>query len=105
MTRTAAPAEVRKLSDLLEVSQTLGSTLNLKTALHRVLEILEQSHGTVSGSVILKDDGVKITISLSKRSIAFFKAHARKSRTSYQRMIRRVLDEYAGHHSAKGSRN
>ena len=53
MTRTAAPAEVRKLSDLLEVSQTLGSTLNLKTALHRVLEILEQSHGTVSGSVIL----------------------------------------------------
>jgi Nif-specific regulatory protein len=56
MTRTAAPSEVRKLSDLLEVSQTLGSTLNLKTALHRVLEILEQSHGTVSGSVILKDE-------------------------------------------------
>jgi Nif-specific regulatory protein len=56
MTRTAAPAEVRKLSDLLEVSQTLGSTLNLKTALHRILEILEQSHGTVSGSVILRDE-------------------------------------------------
>jgi Nif-specific regulatory protein len=56
MTRTTAPAEVRKLSDLLEVSQTLGSTLNLKTALHRVLEILEQSHGTVSGTVILKDE-------------------------------------------------
>ena len=54
--------------------------------------------------LILKDDGVKITISLSKRSVDFFKAHARKSRTSYQRMIRRVLDEYAGHHSAKGSR-
>jgi Nif-specific regulatory protein len=56
MTRTSAPAEVRKLSDLLEVSQTLGSTLNLKAALHRILEILEQSHGTVSGSVILRDE-------------------------------------------------
>ncbi len=56
MTRTAAPAEVRKLSDLLEVSQTLGSTLNLKAALHRVLEILEQSHDTVSGTLILRDE-------------------------------------------------
>jgi Nif-specific regulatory protein len=56
MTRAAAPAEVRKLSDLLEVSQTLGSTLNLKAALHRVLEILEQSHDTVSGTLILRDE-------------------------------------------------
>jgi Nif-specific regulatory protein len=55
MTRPAAPAEVRRLSDLLEVSQTLGSTLNLKASLARVLEILE-SHGTVSGSVILRDE-------------------------------------------------
>ena len=54
--------------------------------------------------LVLKDDGVKITISLSRRSVDFFKTHARKSRTSYQRMIRRVLDEYAGHHSAKGPR-
>src|SRR5512134_1779068 len=56
MTRSAAPAEVRRLSDLLEVSQTLGSTLNLKASLARVLEILEQSHGTASGSVILRDE-------------------------------------------------
>ena len=54
--------------------------------------------------LILKDDGVKVTISLSRRSINFFKAHARKSRTSYQRMIRRVLDDYAGHYSSKGRR-
>lgn len=55
--------------------------------------------------LILKDDGVKVTISLSRRSINFFKAHARKSRTSYQRMIRRVLDDYAGHYSSKGRRD
>ena len=54
--------------------------------------------------LILKDDGVKVTISLSRRSVEFFKAHARKSRTSYQRMIRRVLDDYAGHYSSKGKR-
>src|SRR6185436_9684607 len=32
-----ATAEIRKLSDLLEVSQTLSSTLNLKSALTRVV--------------------------------------------------------------------
>ena len=54
--------------------------------------------------LILKDDGVKVTISLSRRSVEFFKAHAKKSKVPYQRMIRRVLDEYAGHHSVKGRR-
>jgi hypothetical protein len=48
--------------------------------------------------LILKEDGVKITISLSKRSVEFFKKHARKSKIPYQRMIRRVLDEYARHY-------
>lgn len=54
--------------------------------------------------LILKDDGVKVTISLSRRSVEFFKAHARKSKIPYQRMIRRVLDEYAGHYSGKSRR-
>jgi Nif-specific regulatory protein len=48
-------AEIRKLSDLLEVSRTLGSTLNLKAALSRVLEILEENHGTLSGCIMLLD--------------------------------------------------
>ena len=52
--------------------------------------------------LILKDDGVKVTISLSRRSVEFFKAHAKKSKVPYQRMIRRVLDEYAGRYSSKG---
>jgi hypothetical protein len=32
---------------------------------------------------------------LSKRGVDFFKAEAGRSRTSYQRMIRRLLDTYA----------
>ena len=54
--------------------------------------------------LILKEDGVKVTISLSKRSVDFFKMHARKSRVPYQRMIRRVLDEYAHHYVTNSPR-
>src|SRR5262249_44642276 len=49
-------SDPRTLSDLLEVSQTVGSTLNLRSALLRVLEILEESHGTLSAAISLKDE-------------------------------------------------
>ncbi|MFM9971750.1 MAG: CopG family transcriptional regulator [Burkholderiales bacterium] len=51
--------------------------------------------------LVLRDDGVKVTISLSKRSVAFFKDEARKHNTQYQRMIRRLLDAYAEHHTGR----
>jgi len=44
-----------------------------------------------------KDETVKITISLSKTSIDFFKKEAKKYNTQYQKMIRRLLDEYTAH--------
>jgi len=44
--------------------------------------------------LILKEDKVKVTISLSKASVDFFKKEAEKNRTSYQKMIRRVIDFY-----------
>jgi predicted DNA binding CopG/RHH family protein len=47
----------------------------------------------------LKDETVKITIALSKSSIDFFKKEAKKFNTQYQKMIRRLLDEYAAHQS------
>ena len=49
--------------------------------------------------LIFRDEGVKVTIALSKRSVEFFKGEARKHNTQYQRMIRRLLDAYAEHHS------
>ena len=49
--------------------------------------------------LVLKEDGVKVTISLSKKSVDFFKAHAAHSKVSYQRMIRSLLDTYADRHS------
>ncbi len=42
----------------------------------------------------LKEETVKVTISLSKSSVDFFKKEARNHRTPYQKMIRRLLDEY-----------
>lgn len=49
--------------------------------------------------LVFRDEGVKVTIALSKRSVEFFKAEAQKHNTQYQRMIRRLLDAYAEHHS------
>lgn len=45
----------------------------------------------------LKDETIKVTISLSKTSVDFFKREAKKYNTQYQKMIRRLLDEYTAH--------
>ena len=49
--------EMRKLTTLVDVSQALTGTLNLKAGLHRVLEILEQHHSMVRSAVTLLQDG------------------------------------------------
>ncbi len=41
-----------------------------------------------------REDGVKVTIALSKKSVEFFKSEAEKHHTQYQRMIRRLIDSY-----------
>jgi len=42
-----------------------------------------------------REESVKVTISLSKKSVEFFKDEASKYHTQYQRMIRQLLDSYA----------
>src|SRR3954470_1020533 len=70
--RTAAddPAAVharesRRLSTLLEVSQALSGTLNLRSALHRVLEVLAKHHGTVRSLVVLQHDNNELHVEAS----------------------------------------
>jgi len=46
-----------------------------------------------------KEDTVKVTISLSKSSIDFFKLKESEHDTAYQKMIRRLLDSYVDRHS------
>lgn len=55
-------------------------------------------------NLVLKDESVKVTISLSQKSVDFFKAHAAKSKVPYQRMIRALLDSYAESHSNRSVR-
>ncbi|MGI8425968.1 MAG: CopG family transcriptional regulator [Actinomycetota bacterium] len=45
--------------------------------------------------LVFKEENVKVTMSLRKSSVEFFKAEAEKHHTSYQAMIRRLVDLYA----------
>lgn len=54
--------------------------------------------------LIFREEGVKVTIALSRRSVEFFKREAEKHHTQYQRMIRRLLDAYAVHHTQPPTR-
>jgi len=52
--------------------------------------------------LVLREENVKVTLSLSQRSVAFFKRAARQRRVPYQRMIRALVDGYAEKQSGKG---
>lgn len=41
-----------------------------------------------------REEGVKVTLALSRKSVEFFKAEASRHHTQYQRMIRRLVDAY-----------
>jgi hypothetical protein len=45
--------------------------------------------------LVLRESNVKVTLSLSRKSVDFFKREAKKSRVPYQRMIRALVDAYA----------
>ena len=49
-------------------------------------------------NLAFKESNVKVTITLSKASVDFFKNEAKKHHTQYQKMIRRLLDVYTEHH-------
>jgi Nif-specific regulatory protein len=54
---SAATRDARRLSTLLEMSQALSGTLNLKAAMQRVLATLIRHHSVVRGMVTLLRDG------------------------------------------------
>lgn len=53
--------------------------------------------------LVLKTETKKITLSLTKESIEFFKDEAEKYHTNYQSMIRELLAQYATHYREKPS--
>ena len=53
-------------------------------------------------ALAFQEEGAKITLALSKRSVDFFKAQALKHNTHYQRMIRRLIDSYVDAYAPGG---
>ncbi len=49
--------------------------------------------------LVFREEGVKVTLALSKKSIDFFKDEAAKHNASYQRMIRNLIDSYVDAHA------
>jgi Nif-specific regulatory protein len=57
------PAEPKALADLLEISQTLAGSLDIRSALGRVLEHIEQSMDAVGATIALREgDGDDLTV-------------------------------------------
>ena len=66
-------SHARRLVTLLELSQTLGSPLNLRAFLTGVLEVLEAHHGALNGAVFV---GPRVSYAMATDGL-FFRSVAR----------------------------
>jgi Nif-specific regulatory protein len=64
---TVYARESRRLSTLLEVSQALSGTLNMRSALHKVLEILGKHHGAIRSMITLLYENGELRVEASDR--------------------------------------
>jgi len=55
------------------------------------------------GELAFNEEQVKVTIGLSKTAVDFFKKEAKRHRTQYQKMIRRLLDVYVAHQKRRNT--
>lgn len=53
--------------------------------------------------LVFKEEAVKVTLSLGKESVDFFKRKAKENHVPYQNMIKRVVDLYARHYMQTGT--
>lgn len=54
--------------------------------------------------LVLREETVKVTLSLTKESVDFFKNEAKANHSQYQKLIRLLLDQYARQHMKIGNR-
>jgi hypothetical protein len=55
--------------------------------------------------LVLKENTIKVTLSLNEGSLIFFKKMAKKHGTQYQKMIRNLLDYYVKSYQTQESQN
>ena len=66
----APTSEIRRLSTLLEASQALSGTIDLRAALHRVLEILGRHHGAIRSTIaLLHEDEHEIVVEAAEGAV------------------------------------
>ena len=53
--------------------------------------------------LVLHEETVKVTLSLTKSSLDFFKQQAKQHHTQYQKMIRMLLDQYSTYYDNQES--
>ena len=51
--------------------------------------------------LILKEKKTRVTLTLTEKSLEFFKSAAKKHKASYQAMIRRLLDFYTANQASQ----
>src|SRR5690606_18065211 len=85
------------------VFSALATGAKARLCMSAIIKYTDESIGRVAGvpdflqnpeELAFGDEGVNVTLALSKRSVDFFKSEASKHHTQYQRMIRRLLDSY-----------
>src|SRR5207253_1699259 len=82
------PTEPKVLADLLEVSQTLASSLDIRSALGRVLEHIEQTMGALGATVALREgDAGDLTVEAAVGALGVALPH-RKDRKYDQEAAR-----------------
>ena len=65
------------------------------------VRVMEDFLPSPDALVPLREENVKVTLSLSRRSVDFFKRAAKARRVPYQRMIRALVDAYAEKQAGK----
>ena len=79
--------------------ETMASAMRSKTARYATGEIgrvrVIPDFLPAPADLVPREENVKVTLSLSRRSLDFFKREAKKRRVPYQRMIRALVDRYA----------
>jgi Nif-specific regulatory protein len=83
--------ETRRLATLLEISQALSGVLNLKAALHSVLDILERRHQVAGAAVLLADRDSK-ELHVEVAGGARLPGHRGRNRSEGSVMTERVMD-------------
>jgi uncharacterized DUF497 family protein len=89
--------------EFLELATGVKERLFMKTKIKYTNEAIEakvmMDFLPPPEELAFREEGVKVTIALSKKSIDFFKSEASKHHTQYQRMIRKLIDSYVDNYA------